>query len=129
MCIDDFDYDYNGDNSLSYSDNLLEQFLEEEEKRFKQDKRVLREVESSVSKTLYEDILLCLDLSDYTYNYRITETPIGKYQEESDYEELKGYYVEQNGGGMTGDDFQGTISIQIENTPQNKKFFTFDYNS
>ena len=121
------DTNENTDNSMSPQDALYEQFLEEERAREKarieERNKVLKKVESLVSTQLYIDITEVMDTCDNIFNLRIANSPIGSIQTE-EYEELKSIHISQDGGGMTGDDFWGTISIEISKDT----YFIFEYN-
>jgi hypothetical protein len=118
------DMDTNTDNSMSPQDAIYEQFLEEERRATEEKNKVLEQVKSVVSENLYTDILTYLSILEYSYNYRIENSPIGSIQLEEEFEQLNHIYITQSGGGMTGDDFWGTISIEISKDT----YFIFEYN-
>jgi len=85
-------------------------------------KAALNFVEKKVSGDMYSDILMVIDNSENCYDFEITDSPKGEFQEE-DYHHLKGIWVDQNGGGFSGDSFQGTVSIEITKN----EYLTFRY--
>jgi hypothetical protein len=113
------DYEYDMEDHELYKE-LVE--LEREEDQNKQ--KVLEYVQSQLDNDSYEDVLFSIEWSEYTYDYIITDKPKGKYQEETDFNALKGQWVNQTtNGGYIGDEFAGTISVQL-----NKNiYFQFSY--
>ena len=88
------------------------------------DAKILDLVKSLVDESYFSDITEYLEDSDDTYNYSIEDKPKGDYQEECDYEFIKGSWVNQTvNGGYTGEEFQGTVSIPLPNG----KYFQFHY--
>ncbi len=77
-------------------------------------KEVLDLVKADVTDNIYEDILQCIEESDHTYDYSIVDEPNGNFQT-NEYEFLEGIYVDQTtNGGMTGDEFAGSICVQFK---------------
>lgn len=91
-----------------------EEMVRLENEQFERDQMVLGEVKNRVSEEEFQDIIWSLEFSENTYGYKITDKPKGDFQEESDFNALKGQWVDQTtNGGYVGDDFAGTVSIQI----------------
>ena len=82
-------------------------------------------VKPLLSEKKFKDILQLLEDSDWTYSYSIEDKPKGEYQDESDdYPEIKGYWANQTtNGGYDGDDFKGTVSVELIND----RYFHFHY--
>ena len=88
-----------------------------------QDKRVLKAIESVKGKAFLQDVRNCLEESEASNGIWLSKMPTGTYQEE-DYGSFKGIWVNQHiNGGMTGDHFEGTISIKL----RTGKYLTFHY--
>jgi hypothetical protein len=103
---------------------LYKELIELERKEDENKKNVLEYVKSQLNNDEYEDVLFSIECSEYTYDYIITNKPKGNYQEESDFNALKGQWVNQTtNGGYLGDEFAGTISIQLNE----KEYFQFSY--
>lgn len=103
---------------------FMEEFIKEEEARIDEQNIFLEMISKRVGKVTYADISQIIKDSDYTYSYRLTEEPIGKYQCEDCYGGIKGYWVNQTtNGGYSGDEFAGSISIKISEG----EYLTFNY--
>ena len=88
------------------------------------DDNVLNTVKGFLSEDQFEDVLNLLEECYNTYNYSIEDKPKGDYQEEEDYPNLVGIWVNQTtNGGYSGDEFAGTISVKLSND----KYFQFYY--
>lgn len=90
-----------------------------------ENKRLLEEnIKPNLSKLGYEDLLELLEESEHTFDYKIVDKPVGKYQEEDVYGGLKGCWVNQTtNGGYAGDEFAGTVCVKLNNN----KYFKFNY--
>jgi len=88
-------------------------------------KEVLSAVKLRISSMkAFKDVLYSIEMSENTSNYKITDAPRGKFQTEGEFEKLKGVWVNQTtDGGMSGDEFAGTVSIQISNN----EYFQYNY--
>ncbi|MCJ7616532.1 MAG: hypothetical protein MUO43_08355 [Desulfobacterales bacterium] len=93
---------------------MIEQ-LEQEQK----DSRILNRVKNWVSNDLFENIVYELAESENPSDYRIVDEPIGKPQEEVGFI----VWVNQNGGGHSGDSWAGTCCIELPNG----KYLMWDY--
>jgi len=97
----------------AYDKSILE-WQESEKKENEKIKKILELVKSKVSNGAYEEILYEIEVSEYTYEYLITDKPKGEFQDCNDFEYLEGIWVDQiTNGGYTGDEFAGTVSIKI----------------
>ena len=75
---------------------------------------VMSMVKSKVSSEMYDEIETIRFESENTSNFVIVDKPLGTFQTDEDIEHLDGYYVNQTiDGGMMGDEYAGTISIEI----------------
>lgn len=82
---------------------------------------VLKELKSSVNAEIYADIICELGES-HTFSYDITTSPAGS--EQDDGASWGKHFVNQTrNGGMTGDDFGGTMYIPIGDG----RYFQFGY--
>lgn len=105
-------------------EEMMKSMQEEEIKAWKEDKTVLAIVSGKVSKGEYQDILVVIEESDHTFDYKIVSEPKGNYQSDEELKVLGGMWVNQTtNGGYTGDEFAGTISIELPN----KEYFQFSY--
>ncbi len=104
-----------------WEDILREEKLENEKMH-----NALSVVEGKVSKEMFEDIKEYIKDCDNTSGFCFVSEPIGDYQEEGyQYEHIEGVYVNQTtGGGFTGDEYAGTICIEISEG----EFLKFEYN-
>jgi len=103
---------------------IWKSLLKEEEKQQQEDEKVLNQVRAKVTKDVFKDIECSLFFSDFTYDYKITNTPQGEFQEEDDFNTLEGQWVNQTtDGGYLGDDFAGVISIKIGDD----EYFQYSY--
>ena len=106
------------------NEDYLEEWISSEGKERMKEASILNDVKSKVSEGVYDDILHFISGHDETRDYKITDKPKGEYQEEEEYDHLQGVYVDQTcNGGYVGDDFAGTISIEIGRN----EFFEFYY--
>lgn len=104
-------------------DAYYDEMLEVEKLRLKENDEILTIVKSKVTNETYKDILYIITESDWTFNYVIKNKPKGKYQKE-DLDHLIGIWVNQTtDGGYSGDEFAGTISIEIGED----EYFQFSY--
>jgi hypothetical protein len=70
-------------------------------------------VKDKVSPGLYNDILEYIKDCEWTTEFCIVDEPVGEKQEEN-YDNLTDVWVNQTtNGGYTGDEFAGTICIEI----------------
>lgn len=103
-------------------DELNEETDKVEKERHELNIIILDIIKSQVSEKVFSDINFVLDES-YTYDYKIVDMAYGEYQEE-DLKELEGYWVDQTtDGGLTGDEFAGTVSIKLKKD----MYFQFSY--
>jgi len=108
-------------------DKIMREYMQSEiaymEMITEKDNRLLRVIESVLGKKFVEDVRDCLEQCEASTGIWLTKMPKGTFQEE-DYGSFDGYWVNQYvNGGMTGDDFQGTISIKL----RTGKYLTFSY--
>lgn len=102
----------------------LAAIAEDAKKDNEEKERVLAIVKTKVTKQVYDDILYAIVMSDFTHSFKLTDKPKGDFQPDHEYIELEGIYVNQTtDGGMTGDEFAGTISIKITEN----EFLQFSY--
>jgi hypothetical protein len=95
----------------------------EENEHDQANQKILDIVKSKVTEDEFIEIEWVIEESDNTYNYLITDKPVGTFQHE-DYEDIEGIYVNQTtNGGYTSDEFAGTISIKIGEN----EYFQFSY--
>ena len=85
-----------------------------EDKRVNDEKdKCLASIKKLIQENKFDEILSIIEESEYTYDFKLTKEPKGKFQEERELEVLKGIFVNQTtNGGYTGDEFAGTISIE-----------------
>lgn len=104
--------------------DALAEMVNMDKKDIEEKERILSIVKPKVSKQVYEDILYAIVLAEYTHSFKLVNKPKGEFQTGSEYIELDGTYVNQTtDGGMTGDEFAGTISIKITD----KEYLQFSY--
>lgn len=117
---------YSDNNELkTEQDNILDQWIEAEKKIAEKNNKVLDQVKEKVSKEAYDEIIWIMEDCVAYVNYKITDKPKGEYQKNEELEVVKGYWVDQTtNGGMTGDEFAGTVSIKLNE----KEYFEFYYN-
>ena len=97
--------------------------LEEDAKQTAEKDKCLVSVKNVVSEKKFNEILQVIEESEYTYDFKLTNKPLGKFQDDG-YECLKGIYVDQTcNGGYTGDTFGGTVSVEYIKG----KFLQFSY--
>lgn len=85
--------------------------------------QALETAKSRLSPNAYKDLQHIIVDSENAYNYSIETAPKGQYQNE-DYTEITGIWVNQTtNGGMTGDEFAGTVSVELND----KSYFQFNY--
>ena len=107
-----------------YAEQAMKEWAEDEKKKNAQNREVLKIVKSKVSKKVFKDIKQTLIESENTYDYSIVDKPIGEFQTESYFKELQGQWVDQTtNGGYSGDDYAGTICVQISKT----EYFKWHY--
>ena len=88
------------------------------------DAYVLNIAKGLLSKDEFDDVKLLIDDSVTTSDYSIEDEPKGEYQKNSDYPDIKGYFVNQTtNGGYAGDEYAGTISVNLSNG----KYLQFHY--
>ena len=99
--------------------DALDSLMEEQREQERKDKKILREVLDLVDLETFYKIMQ--ELSDcWCYNFRYTDKPIGEKQK---LRKLDIWVDQCRNGGITGDDFGGTLSILLPN----KKYLTVDY--
>lgn len=95
-----------------------------EKEQSEKDKSVLKIASWLLTYDEFEDLKELIHDSDTTSYYSIEAKPKGEYQVDSDYNFLKGYWVNQTiNGGYVGDEYAGTISVKL----LNDKYFQFHY--
>jgi hypothetical protein len=78
------------------------------------DKIILNYTKGIVSKDFFNDINFLIAKCDEAYDFTIEKKSIGIYQKDEDLTTIRGYYVNQaTNGGYIGDDFEGTINIEL----------------
>ena len=88
------------------------------------DKLILEKIKNEVNVGIFHEILQELENCESTYNYLITNKPVGKMRQFDEYEYIEGVYVNQTmNGGYTGDEFGGSCSIKIGEN----RYFEFWY--
>lgn len=121
--LDEFDMEMSEEDKIAY-DKAMDEYIAAEKLAYEKDQKVLELVKSKISKTAYEDVLYEIEVSENTWNYLITDEPKGRYQEDTEFEELGGLWVDQTtNGGYLGDEYAGTVSIKISDD----EFFQFEY--
>ena len=85
--------------------------------------RILKALESVKGKVFVDEVKLYMEECEMYGALAITKKTVGKYQQE-DFESFSGAWINQYvNGGMTGDDFQGSIYIKIKEG----KYLSFTY--
>ena len=93
------------------------------ENRYQQNQKVLNELKSICSETMFKDIEDYLVDCENTDSYDIKdELADYLFKQEEEHYEFKCAYIHQT-VGMAGDDYSGTIYIPIPNN----KYFKFEY--
>lgn len=107
-------------------DSFWEDLSREEKLENEKMHNALSVVGRNVSKEMLQDIKEYIKDCENTFGFCFVSEPIGDYQEEGyQYEHIEGVYVNQTrNGGMTGDEFAGTICIEISEG----EFLKFEYN-
>ena len=105
-------------------DAIYKEMAEAENELKEKDNKILEIVKSKVSNGVYLDILISIEMSENTYDYKLTKKSKGIFQIEEEFECLKGCYVNQTtNGGCVGDDFARTVSIEIGKN----EYFEYNY--
>lgn len=107
-------------NWMIEDEKFMKELAKEEEKRYEEDQKILSLVQSKVSEAVFEDIKTSIEMSENTYDYLISDGPIGDYQDDSDFEQ---WVNQTTNGGYTGDEYAGTVSIKISE----KEYFQYSY--
>lgn len=98
--------------------------LEAEQQEHIKNNDVLAVAKSRLSPNAYKDLQSIIVDSENTYAYSIEKAPKGKFQEHGGFKEITGIWVNQTtNGGMSGDDFAGTVSVELND----KSYFQFHY--
>ena len=78
------------------------------------DKIILNYTKGIVSKEFFNDINFLIAKCNEAYDFTIEKKSKGEYQKDEELIAIHGYYVNQTtNGGYIGDDFEGTISIEL----------------
>lgn len=97
---------------------------EEGEKEQFQQQEVLNIIKSKVSEEFFNEVIEELKESGHTYNFMIMDKPKGDLLDDTEYDCIKKIYVNQTtNGGYTGDEFAGTVSIEMSEN----EYFQFSY--
>jgi hypothetical protein len=121
-CIKAFNKELEETNKQMNAD--LKAWADEENEHHRKDMEVLDLVKSKLSEEAFDDVKYQLELSENTYNYKITDKPKGHFQKDSDLFIIEGVWVDQTtNGGYTGDTFAGTVSIKLNEN----EYFEFNY--
>lgn len=95
-----------------YEDDRAEK--DRESNRIK--RKILKEVKPNVTKKKYAEILEIIRESDYTYNFKIADSPKGEFQ-------IGGNYWCDQKVGYECDDYSGTVSVEVDKG----RFLQFNY--
>jgi len=102
----------------------IQDTIDQEKQEKKRMLAVLDQVHDKVGDDMFEDITGALVVSDWPFDYKITDKPLGELQDQDEYEHIEGVYVNQTtNGGYTGDEYAGTCSIKIGEN----EYFQFNY--
>ena len=86
-----------------------DELIAQEEKEDALRKQILEKCKNLMSADNYEDMLFSIEESDYTYDYKFVDKPVGEYDKDEN------YWVNQTkNGGYTGDEFAGTLCFKIK---------------
>jgi len=96
--------------------------LEDAELEKRRNGAVLAEVRSVVNDEVFCAIVSEIEDSSHVFDFKISDASVGRPQDDGAAWGLTYVYQSRN-GGITGDDFAGTVSIPIGNG----KFFSFGY--
>ena len=111
-------------NDKEYQDKCMKEYAEDCNKQLLKDAEIFSQIRALVSDIVYEDIKQSMQDADNAYGFSIVDKPIGNFQQEDYFNELQGQWVDQTtNGGYTGDEFAGTICIQITKD----KYFKYHY--
>ncbi len=112
------------DNNSDFDDFLVNDILETERAAGERDQRLLSLIRALKGKDFYDDLMLLLEDSESVAGFSIVNIPVGDYQEEDDYDHIKGCWVDQQvNGGYTGDEYSGDCCVEIETG----RYFKFHY--
>lgn len=107
-----------------YQDKCMKEYAEDCNKQLLKDAEVFSQVRTLVTDEVYGEIMQSMEETDNVYGLSIVNKPIGEFQKEDYFKSLSGQWVDQAiSGGYTGDEFAGTVCIQIAKD----KYFKFHY--
>lgn len=103
----------------------IEEFYDAMNQQKQKDKQVLEIAKGLLSPSAYKELLMVIEDSENTWGFKIEDSPVGKFQMEDEYPELIGIWVNQTtNGGMSGDEYAGTVSVKLKNNSYFKFFYS-----
>lgn len=112
-------------NELSMEDGM-KQYFDSVTEIHKRNDRILRAVKKVKGRSFYNHLVGFIESSETQdwQQWEIVREPVGDHQTENEFgRAIKEVWVDQGGGGMTGDDYHGTVCIPIKSGRWLKIFY------